>query len=187
MHNSHKRLLLIAILGITIAAGPPTAAQVLPGPVIVNDPINKVVLIQQLQQLEQQLQIAEANIKNIGAGGWGSTVQDVQQVNSELSGLGNTVSGIGPRSVPAQTAVMQMQQMPSQESDLTYAQQLSDEASGQVQVTAAGNRLQSLAIGQMQEARQLMLSNVLQTEAYEQQDTAAQTNPAEANALDGKL
>lgn len=82
---------------------------------------------------------------------------------------------------------MQLQQIPTQISDLSYAQQLSDQAGGEVQATAAGNRLQSLTIGQLQEDNELMASSVLQTEAYQQQATADQTNTAALHALDGKL
>lgn len=182
-----SRVLVGAVVALAVVSALPAAAQLFPGVTIVNDPINKVVLLQQLTQLEQELQIAEANIKNIGSGGWGSTIQNVSTINSQLTSVGTTISTNDPRNVAVSTATTQLQQIPSEESDLAVAQQLSDGAVGQVQVTAAGNRLQSLAIGQMQEQRELMLSNIVQNETYEQQATADQTNPTELHALDGKL
>lgn len=187
MRREHRRRLAIAALVIAATVGIPAAAQVLPGPVIVNDPLNKVVLLQQLQQLEQEVQVADASVKNISGGGWGSTVQDVGQINSQISGIGRTVSANDPQNATVSTAAAQLQQIQTEESDLIYAQQLSDQAAGQLQGIAAGNRLQSLTIGQLQQERELMLSSVLQTETYEQQATADQMNLAELHSLDGKL
>ena len=187
MRRGLLRPIFLAALALAAVTALPAAAQLFPGVTIVNDPLNKLVLLQQLQQLEQELQIAEANIKNIGSGGWGSTIQNVSQVNSQLSNVGTTVSNNDPKNFAISTAATQLQQIPGEDADLRVAQQLSDQAVGQVQVTAAGNRMQSLAIGQLQEQRQLMLSNILQTETWEQQDTAEQTNPAALHALDGKL
>ena len=187
MRHVHARLVLLTVVVLVAVSMLPALAQLFPGVTIVNDPINKLVLLQQLQQLEQELQIAEANIKNIGSGGWGSTIQNVSALTSQLSNVGTAVSVNDPKNFAVSTASTQLQQIPGEEADLSLAQQLSDSAVGQVQVTAAGNRLQSLAIGQLQEQRELMLSNVLQTESYEQQLTVDQTNAAEAHALDGKL
>jgi hypothetical protein len=53
-----------------------------------------------------------------------------------------------------------------------------------VQVTAAGNRLESLAVGQMQEQRELQLSNVIQTQQDYQQTTTALWGPS---MLSGRL
>lgn len=179
-----KRLPLIAGTLIALLLAIPAAAQLFPGVTIVNDPINKVVLLQQLTQLEQQLQIAQANIKNVGTGGWGNTIQNVSQVNGILTSASRTIGSTGSPSLPTTTAQTQLQQIPGEEANLQAAQGLSDEAAGQVQVTAAGNRLESLAIGQMQEQRELQLSNVIQTQQDFQQTTTALWGPS---MLSGRL
>lgn len=183
MRTPRAFLILAILAGISTL---PAAAQLFPGVTIVNDPLNKVVLLQQLTQLEQELQIAQANIKNT-AGGWGGSIQSVSQVDSQLSTIGATLKVNNSANVNVSTAVTQLQQIPSEVANLSAAQQLSDAAVGQVQMTAASNRLQSLSVGQLEEQRELMLSNVVQTESYEQQLTLDQTNPAEAHALDGSL
>jgi hypothetical protein len=179
-----KRVTLIAgtLIGLLLAV--PAAAQLFPGVTIVNDPLNKVVLLQQLTQLEQQLQIAQANIKNVGTGGWGNSVQNVSQVNGMLTSASRTISNTGSQSLPVTTAQTQLQQVPGEEANLQAAQALSDGAAGQVQVTAAGNRLESLAVGQMQEQRELQLSNVIQTQQDYQQTTTALWGPS---MLSGRL
>lgn len=186
MRKLRGHTLKIGVVLIVMAVSLPAAAQLFPGVTIVNDPVNKVVLLQQLTQLDQQLQLAEANIKNIN-GGWGTTVQSVAQINSTLSNTASIVSSKNPQSLPVSTAASQLQQMTAEESALSNAQALSDASVGQVQVTAAGNRFQSLAVAEMQEEHELMIANTLQTETYEQQATADQTNSAEAHALDGRL
>lgn len=175
----------VAIIGaaIAVACAAPAVA-FLPGVTIVNDPINKIVLVQQLAQLEQQLQIAEANIKNIGSGSWGSTIQDVSQIGSELSRGGQSVGFSNSPSLRAQTAEMQLQQLPGEEADLSYAQTLSDGSVGQLQATQAATRLQSLSVGQLQKERELFLSNVLQTEGDYQQTATDLWAPS---VLDGRL
>lgn len=187
MRNVFRRRFLIVVAVLAFASAVPAAAQLFPGVVLVNDPLNKIVLLDQLTQLEQELQIAEANIKNIGSGGWGSVIQNVSQMSGELSTIGATVSSINPGNVAVRTAATQLRQIPLEQSDLTYAQTLSDQAAGQLQATAAGNRLQSLAVGELQEERELTLSSILQNESYQQQATADQTNPVELHALDGRL
>ena len=176
----------VAIIGAAVALGcaAPALAQLFPGVTIVNDPFNKVVLVQQLTQLEQQLQIAEANIKNIGSGGWGSTIQDVSQIDGELSSGGQTAGHMDPQSLRARTAAMQLQQLPGEESDLRYAQTLSDGAGGQLQATQASTRLQSITVGQMQKERELLLANTLQTEGDYQQTVVDLWAPS---VLDGRL
>jgi hypothetical protein len=63
-----------------------------------------VVLLQPLQQLEQELEIVEANIKNIGSGDWRGTIQNVSQIDYQLSGTGTTVSTNDQKSFAVSTA-----------------------------------------------------------------------------------
>lgn len=185
-HLRVKRLVLIgSIAALACTARAAAFVQV------VYDPWNKVVLLnqltqlkQQLQDIQQQLQIAEANIRNFNAAGWGSTIQDVSQVDAQLSGVGRTVSNNDPGNLQAATASAQLQQIGGEESDLRYAQSLSEGASGQMEATEAGNRLQSLAIGQIQKEHELLLSNVVQTESDNERAAA---NESEPSALGDRL
>jgi len=183
-----KRTVIAGIALVLVCAAPATA--LLPFS-IVKDPWNEVILLKQLAQLKQQLQdarlqlqIAEDNIRKIGPGGWGSTAQDVAALNANLSSVGRAVSSSDPKNLEALTAATQLQQINGEITDLRYDQALSDGSVGQMQATESGNRLQSLAIGQMQKQRQLLLSNTVQTEADEQQATVELSGPS---ALDGSL